>query len=254
MNHDLGAVVTLDGDHLEHVACSVRTEVEHLSVVLLGCSERVVDGMQDVGVGDAVLASRSVDVHVTSIVSRNYDTPPVFSGTPTEPEQSGSSARWGQRRTRVSGTTSDTYSPHMNRGLLLLSAVLLVGSTCNEQPTGNLRFGEDDSACMSTVLDNGPDDADRVAAGSGCFLAEVDAGRATTWDLLALTTEGGPIVWRYEFDGNAVTITADHTHDDFGGGPVKVEQCASVESSAHVPVGVDCVAAAGPGFDSDGLP
>jgi hypothetical protein len=47
--------------------------------------------MQDVGVGDAVLASGSVDVHVTSIVSRNYDTPPVFYGTPSEPEQSGSS-------------------------------------------------------------------------------------------------------------------------------------------------------------------
>jgi hypothetical protein len=57
---------------------------------LLGGSERVVDGMQDVGVGDAVLASRSVDVHVTSIVSRNYDTPPVFNETSTEPEQSGS--------------------------------------------------------------------------------------------------------------------------------------------------------------------
>jgi hypothetical protein len=77
VNHDLCAVVTLDGDHLEHVECSVRTEVEHLSVVLLGGAERVVDGMQDVGIGDAVLASRSVDVHVTSIVSRNYETPPV---------------------------------------------------------------------------------------------------------------------------------------------------------------------------------
>jgi hypothetical protein len=60
---------------------------------LLGGAERVVDGMQDVGVGDAVLASRSVDVHATGIVSRNYDTPTVFNGTLTEPsraEQSGS--------------------------------------------------------------------------------------------------------------------------------------------------------------------
>ncbi len=86
MNHDLAAVVTIDSDHLGHVACSVRTEVEHLSVVLFGGAERVVDGMQDVGVGDAVLASRSVDVHVTSIVSRNYETSPVLNGTVTEPE------------------------------------------------------------------------------------------------------------------------------------------------------------------------
>jgi hypothetical protein len=38
---------------------------------LLGSTESVVDGMQDVGVGDTVLAGGSVDVHVTNIVSRN---------------------------------------------------------------------------------------------------------------------------------------------------------------------------------------
>jgi hypothetical protein len=52
--------ITDHGNHLEHVACSVSTEVEHLSVVLLGGTERVVDGMQDVDVGDTVLASRSM--------------------------------------------------------------------------------------------------------------------------------------------------------------------------------------------------
>ena len=93
MNHDLCAVVTLDRNHLEDVACSVRPQVEHLSVVLLGCTERVVDGMQDVSVGDTMLASRSEDVHVTNIVSRNNETPPVSNGRPAEPEQSGRSDR-----------------------------------------------------------------------------------------------------------------------------------------------------------------
>lgn len=56
VDHDLGPVLTQNGDHLKQVGGSVRPEVEHLAIRLLSHGKGVLDCMGDVVVGNPVLS------------------------------------------------------------------------------------------------------------------------------------------------------------------------------------------------------
>lgn len=101
-------------------------------------------------------------------------------------------------------------------------------------------FGSEDNQCPSTTLHNEIDDDRILAAAVNCFFAEYDAGRPVVWDLDIPTVEGDPIYYRFDFDGDTVTIIADNRLDTFGTPHIEARRCAQVERNNSVPQGVNC--------------
>lgn len=133
----------------------------------------------------------------------------------------------------------------------MIAAITACGSAASE---GSLVFGDQEGPCTATILRNEIEDERDVDEGAACFLGEVDAERAVVWDVLAPTVEGDPILIRYDFDGETVTITTDSTRDEFGNGRVTAQRCEGVQPTRWLPEGVECQGASAEGFRSDSLP
>jgi hypothetical protein len=114
-------------------------------------------------------------------------------------------------------------------------------------------FGDQNEPCEPTVLTNGSDDSQVLEAGARCFLAEFEAARPVTWDVIVPTPEGDPVVTRYAFDGTIVTITTDSSFDTFGSGGVYEHRCNGVQESDWLPQGVECSTSNGEGFLPDSV-
>ena len=113
-------------------------------------------------------------------------------------------------------------------------------------------FGTDPGPCGVTVLSNDVDDQATLAAAVSCAIAEVDAERAFTWDLLVPTVEGDPILHRFVGSGDGVIMTIDTTRDSFGSPSVLVQVCDTIDDTGFVPVGVDCTDSTGVPFELPG--
>ena len=143
------------------------------------------------------------------------------------------------------------------RSRTILSAATVVGFCVSAAACGGGEskvFGEQSEPCPPTVLTNGFDDDQKIAAGTDCFMAELEAGRLVMWDVLAVTVEGDTIPIRYEYDGQIVRITADYSRDTFGSGGVTEQRCDGLRRTGHLPEGIDCNSSNGDGFKSDSLP
>lgn len=129
--------------------------------------------------------------------------------------------------------------------------VVLVAAACSagEDPgtATSPIFGAAPGPCGVTVLTNDDEDRATLRESVACAIAEVDARRTFTWDLLVPTVEGDPILYRYSSDGELVTIIADTTRDSFGSGSVLVQVCETIDDTGFVPLGVDCT-------DTNGIP
>ena len=132
-------------------------------------------------------------------------------------------------------------------------ALAAVAAACGAGE-GSKLFGEQTEPCAPIVLTNDDTDAAAISTGTECVLAEIDAGRPVTWDVLALTVEGDPIPTRYAFDGDEITITRDDTRDEFGTGGVTVERCDGIRRGTWLPEGTGCSPAGGDGFRDESLP
>jgi hypothetical protein len=110
-------------------------------------------------------------------------------------------------------------------------------------------FGDSPGPCGVTVLTNGIGDEEKLRAGVDCAITEADARSDFTWDLLVPTVEGDPILYRFSGDGEQVTITMDTTRDAFGSPSVLVQECATIDDTGFVPIGVDCVDTSGIAFE-----
>ena len=75
VDHERHRVVELEPDDLEQVPRPIRSDGPDTWWIGVGVKvdddDRIVDRMQDLGVVDAVLASRTMDLHIPSIVLRN---------------------------------------------------------------------------------------------------------------------------------------------------------------------------------------
>lgn len=106
--------------------------------------------------------------------------------------------------------------------------------------------GAVDTECGPTVLTSGPGDAEDMGSDSACFLAEVDAGRATVWDVVSTTPGGEVVIRRFDFDGEFVWITVDTPRARSGERDVVVWQCRAIEPMAgDLPEGSECSESAG---------
>jgi hypothetical protein len=69
VDHHVASVVEVKHDEFEHVAGGVGAEHQCAGgggvVVEVGDEARVVERVEDLAIGDAVLSGRSVDLHVT---------------------------------------------------------------------------------------------------------------------------------------------------------------------------------------------
>lgn len=125
----------------------------------------------------------------------------------------------------------------------------LAGCGGNAQPAERPVFGSVEGGCGVTVLTNDIGDEALLRKGVGCLLEAVDARRPVVWDLLAPTVEGDPILYRFEGDGERVTIITDDTRDEFGGSGVIADTCATVDDTGFIPIGVDCTPAGATAFE-----
>ncbi len=114
-------------------------------------------------------------------------------------------------------------------------------------------FGASDDPCTSTTLSNDLDDQARLDEGVDCFFAELDAQRPVIWDLSVATVEGDPILHRFDYDGDSITILIDSRADSFGPGSVVADRCRGITRTSFVPEGTECSPVNLPGFvDNDG--
>lgn len=135
----------------------------------------------------------------------------------------------------------------------LVVVVVAACSTAQElDPAPVPVFGTDPGPCGVTVLTNDVDDQATLAAAVSCAIAEVDAARVFTWDLLVPTVEGDPILHRFVGDGDGVVVTIDTTRDSFGSRSVLVQVCETIDDTGSVPVGVDCSDSTGVPFELPG--
>ncbi len=110
-------------------------------------------------------------------------------------------------------------------------------------------FGDTPGPCGVTVLTNDTGDEAALRTAVTCALAQLDAREAFMWDLLVPTVEGDPVLYRFESDGERVTIVTDNTRDEFGSRTVSVQVCETIGDTGFVPEGVDCVDGTGAPFE-----
>lgn len=143
---------------------------------------------------------------------------------------------------------------HSNRVTTILVAALVValagcGLTADlPDPDAPVipAVGAVDTECGPTVLMDGPGDAADMRSGSECFLAEVDAGRGTVWDVVSTMPDGDVVIRRFDFDGKFVWITVDSTRARPGDRAVVVWRCQAIEPIADgLPEGSECSESAG---------
>lgn len=127
--------------------------------------------------------------------------------------------------------------------------VALAGCSDTGDPAPPPVFGAIDGGCGVTVLTNDVGDEELLRTGVDCLIERLDNGEDVVWDLIVSTTEGDPILWRFEGDGEQITIIEDTTRDAFGSGAVVVRSCAQVDDTGFIPAGSDCVDRPGEPFE-----
>lgn len=142
----------------------------------------------------------------------------------------------------------------MRRLTIALLIVVLGASACSsDDPAGDqgvkaISFGGEDQQCDSPKLLNEVDDQARLAEAVGCFMAEVDAGRAVTIDIDQPTVEGDSVFLRYSYDGEAYLLVQDNRLDEFGRGSVDAQRCDGLVAKPGLPEGLECRPIEHPGF------
>ena len=119
-------------------------------------------------------------------------------------------------------------------------------------PPQPLVFGEVDGGCGVTVLANDVGDELLLREGVDCLIERFDNKESVAWDLLVPTVEGDPILFRYEGDGEQITIIEDTTRDAFGSGAVVIRTCDQIDDTGFIPVGSGCTDRPGEPFELPG--
>lgn len=145
---------------------------------------------------------------------------------------------------------------------LLVSVMVFVSMACGpaaDLPDADVpvipAVGAVDAECGPTVLSDGTGDVEDMRSDSECFLAEVEAGRGTVWDVVMARPDGEVVIHRFDFDGGLVWITIDSPRVGSGEREVVVRRCQAIEPvDGELPRGRDCSESAGEPLDIvDGL-
>ncbi len=123
------------------------------------------------------------------------------------------------------------------------------GNAADRQSSADAVFGAADTTCTSVELTNDDGDDALLREAVACLMAEIEADRSVTVDIVVPTAEGDPIFHRFAFDGAATLLVVDSRADTYGDGMVRATRCAVVRwDGVSLPEGVDCVPVDHAGF------